>query len=58
MQKIHDWHLALVVLVLVLIDLVILTIYMMVEGLRGNLEAERIPDRENPMEEVGVRKLE
>ncbi len=46
------------VLALVLIDLVILTIYTMVDGLRGNLQAKRIPDRENPIEEVGVSELQ
>ncbi len=42
---------------MVVIDLVILTIYTVVEGLSGNLEAKRIPDKENSIEEVGVSEL-
>ena len=40
--------LAVGVLLLVLIDLIILIIYTAVEGARGNLSAQRVPNRENP----------
>ena len=42
------------VLVLVVVDLVILVVYTMVEGIRGNLGAEKIKNRENPMDTKGV----
>ncbi len=43
-----------VVLVLVMVDLVILVVYTVAEGTRGNLEAERIENRENPSDVKGV----
>lgn len=46
MQTIHDWILALIVLLLVGIDVFILTIYTAVEGARGRLSPSRVPDRE------------
>lgn len=54
MQPIQDWMLALGVGFLVLIDLIILVIYTLVEGLRGNLGATRIANEENPEETSGV----
>ena len=42
------------VLMLVVVDLVILVVYTMVEWIRGNLGAERIENRENPMDTKGV----
>ena len=51
-QPMHDWHLAIGVLLLVLIDLVILIIYNIV--VRGNFTASRVPNRENPMDVNGV----
>ena len=42
------------ILLLVVVDLVILVVYTMVEGIRGNLGAERIENRENPMDTKGV----
>ena len=52
----HDWMLALIVLLLVGIDVLILTIFMMVEGLKGRLQdsAVTVLDRENPMSTEGV----
>ena len=50
MQVIHDWQLVLMVLVMVVIDLIILVVYTAVEGSRGNLEAVRHVDQENPVE--------
>ena len=54
LQPLQDWILALGVGFLVLIDLVILVIYSLVEGLRGNLDATRIPNVERQQEISGV----
>ena len=50
LQAIQDWMLALGVLLLVVIDLIILITYTAVEGARGNLSAQRVPNRENPQD--------
>ena len=55
MQKIKDWQLALGVLTLVLVDLTILLVYTVVEGVQGNLTVDRIPNKEKPMSVDGVR---
>ena len=49
-----DFHLALVVLVLVIVDLLILAVYTAVEGVKGNLSAHRMLNKENPMDMIGV----
>ena len=54
MQVLKDWHLALGVLTLVLVDLTILVIYTTVEGVQGKLIAIRVPSRENPRDVEGV----
>ena len=54
MQVLKDWHLALAVLTLVLVDLTILLVYTIVEGVRGNLTTTRIFNRENPSDVEGV----
>ena len=54
MQALKDWQLALGVLTLVLIDLTILLVYTIMEGVHGNLTAIRVPNRENPRVVVGV----
>ena len=54
MQALKDWQLALGVLTLVLIDLTILLVYTIMEGVQGNLTAIRVPNRENPRVVVGV----
>ena len=46
--------LALGVAVLVAVDVIILAVYNMVEGVRGNLGATRVFDRENPEDRTGV----
>ena len=52
----HDWKLALIVLLLVGIDVLILGIFLVVEGVKdGGLDAVKVPDRENPMHIEGVR---
>ena len=53
-QVLKDRHLALGVLMLVLTDLMILLVYTLVEGVQGNLIAQRVPNRENPMDVEGV----
>ncbi len=42
------------VMVMVLVDLVILVVYTVVEGVMGGLEAERLENEENPMDVKGV----
>ena len=39
---------------LVVVDLVILVVYTMVEGIKGNLGAEKVENRENPIDTKGV----
>ena len=52
----HDWKLALIVLLLVGIDVLILGTFLVVEGVKdGGLDAVKVPDRENPMHIEGVR---
>ena len=46
--------LAIIVLSLVLVDITILTIFTSVEESKGNLEAERVRDKENEMDVSGV----
>ena len=53
-QTLKDYHLALFVCVLVAVDVVILFIYTLVEGVRGNLEPMRVSNTENPSETRGV----
>ena len=54
-QPLQDRYLALGVLVLVLVDVIILLVYTIVEGVQGNLTAIRVPNRENLMNVEGVR---
>ena len=54
MQTVSNWMLALFVLLLVIIDLIILITYTAVEGVRGNLSAQRVPNRENSRDVSGV----
>ena len=53
-QPLQDRWLALGVLVLVLVDVLILLVYTTVEGVRGNLIAIRVPNRENLRNVEGV----
>ena len=50
----HDWMLALIVLLLVGIDILILAIFMATEGVNGRLGAVTVQDRENPGSTEGV----
>ena len=52
LQAIHDWKLALGVLVLVIIDVTILTIYTIAD--RNNLLAVSVENRENPENSGGA----
>ena len=54
MQVLKDWHLALGVLVLVLLDLTILLVYTVVEGAKGKHTATSVSNRENPSDIEGV----
>jgi len=45
------------VLCLVIIDTTILGLYMLIEGVRGKLEVERVVNRENPQDIIGVSKF-
>ena len=53
-QVLKDWMLALGVAVLVAIDIIILTTYNLVEGLRGNFVATKVSNLENPEDLSGV----
>ena len=54
MQQFHDWMLALAVLVLVIIDAVIIGCYLVVEGIRDQLVVEKVLNRENSEDVIGV----
>lgn len=54
MQTLQDWHLALGVALLVAFDFLILLVYSIVEGTRGNLAAMLEPNRENIRDITGV----
>ena len=53
-QPLQDRYLALGVILLVLVDVIILLVYTIVEGVQGNLAAIRVPNRENLMNVEGV----
>ena len=54
MQILKDWHLALGVLLLVLIDVTILLVYTIVERVKGNLTAMQVSNLGNPSSIEGV----
>ena len=53
-QNLKDLKLALGIAVLVLIDILILVVYTIVEGLRGDLKATLVLNEENSSSEFGV----
>ena len=53
-QKPKDHHLALFVCALVAVDVIILLLFTLVEGLQGNLEPSLVPNTENPSDTQGV----
>ena len=53
-KPLQDRYLGLGVLVLVLVDVTILLVYTIVEGVRGNLTAIPVPNREHLMKVEGV----
>ena len=55
LQKIQDYHLALFVGILVIVDVVILLIYTVVEGYEGNLGPTKTVNAENPSDTRGVK---
>ena len=54
LKAIQDWHLALAVLCLVVIDVLILGMNLLILGVKGELEVGRVANRENPEELRGV----
>lgn len=57
LQIIKDWLLVLGVLILVVFDLIILVVYTITEGFRGNLSAQNVPNRENYEDVTGVSEI-
>jgi len=57
-QNMKDYHLALFVCALVMVDVVILFVYTLVEGVRGNLEPTRTIHAENPSDARGVSRVD
>ena len=55
MQTIHDWMLAIGVLILVIIDVTILSVYSIVN--RDNLAVVSVVSEENPQDLIGVRSV-
>lgn len=53
-QQFQDWMLALAVLVLVIIDVIIIGGYLLVEGIRDQLVVDKVLNRENPQDVIGV----
>ena len=53
-QTIRDSHIFIAVMVLVVIDLIITGLYLLIAGLKGELEATLIRNRENPTDFIGV----
>ena len=54
MQTIQDWMLFLIVLLFVTIDVIILVVYLIYNGVRGTLSASQLRNAENPQAELGV----
>ena len=54
LQPLKDWMLALGVTFLVVLDVAILSIYTLVEGIRGQLSSNKVPNRENTEDIIGV----
>ena len=53
-QTLKDWHLALVVATFIAVDVIILVIYLVHDGVQGTLLARRLKSLENPRAEFGV----
>ena len=54
MQTIQDWMLFLIVLLFVAIDVIILVVYLIYNGVRGTLSASELRNAENPHAELDV----
>ena len=54
LQTLKDHHLVLFVCALVAVDVIILLLFTLVEGVQGNLEPSMVPNTENPSEIRGV----
>ena len=56
LQGVRDRSLAIFVFLLVCIDIALLLIYTISQGLKHNLLAKKVPNKENSEDIVGVRK--
>ena len=54
LQRFRDWHLSMAVLCLLIADVLILGVYLLVEGVKGELTTRLIPNREHPKDTIGV----
>ena len=54
LQTLQDWHLALIVVMFVAIDVIILLVYIIYNAAQGTLGAVRIRNAENPTATIGV----
>lgn len=55
MNGIQDWHLMVMVSILILVDVIALTFYTLLEGLVDNFGVLRVPSKENLSSVSGVR---
>ena len=53
-QAIRDVHIFVVIMILVGLDTIIIGLYLSIGGLKGQLGVTLIPNRENPIELIGV----
>ena len=56
-QAIRDVHIFVVVNILVVLDVIIIGLYLLIAGLRGDLGVDLVPNRENPVDLIGVSPL-
>lgn len=54
LQAIRDVHLFVAVMVLVALDVAVIGFYLLLSGLRGELKAVLISNREKPSDTIGV----
>ena len=53
-QAIRDVHIFVAIMILVGLDIIIIGFYLLIGGLKGKLGVTLIPNRENPIELIGV----
>ena len=54
MQGLKDWTLALAVVMFIIVDVIILLVFTIVDGVEGELTAKLMPNLEHPTSEIGV----